>query len=75
MTQLNFKHMSEVVVILMTSTVLLGQLSQCMLGSRCSQIDTPCIQIRRDTVSEATMLELQHRHGPGPEETVAPGVK
>jgi hypothetical protein len=75
MTQLNFKHMSEVVVILMTSTVLLGQLSQCMLGSRCSQINTPCIQIKRDTVSEETMLALQRRQGSEPEETVAPGVK
>ena len=51
--------MSDMVVILMASTVLLGQLSQCMLGSRCSEINTPCCQIKRDTLSEDALNAMR----------------
>ena len=43
--------MADVYVIMLSSAVLIGQLSQCLLSSRCTEINTPCIQIKRDVLT------------------------
>jgi hypothetical protein len=35
---------------LLVISLLIGQVAHCMLSSRCSEINTPCLQIKRDVI-------------------------
>lgn len=35
---------------LMIITLLLGQIAQCILSSRCTKIESPCLTIERDVI-------------------------
>ena len=53
--------MPDILMISMGVTLLLGQLSQCMLGSRCSSIDTPCFSVKRDVMPLEAVTEMQNK--------------
>lgn len=43
--------MPEAYILIVGVTLLIAQISQCMLGSRCTEIETPCIKMKRDVVA------------------------
>lgn len=40
---------------LLVISLLVGQIAHCMLSSRCSEINTPCLQIKRDVIPAEEM--------------------
>ncbi len=49
----------DIFVIFMAGSVLVGQLAQCMLGSRCTEIKTPCCELKRDVLSAEELEDLR----------------
>jgi hypothetical protein len=47
--------------LILGATILLGQLAQCMLSSRCTEINTPCLSMKRDVLPAEEVLRQQHQ--------------
>lgn len=46
------------------ATILLGQLAQCMLSSRCTEINTPCLSMKRDVLPAEEVLRQHQQQQP-----------
>ena len=51
--------MADLTTTLMLASVLLSQLAHCILGSRCTRIESPCITCDRDVLDAKTVKELK----------------
>jgi len=50
--------MPDLITTLMLASVLLSQLAHCVLGSRCTRIESPCITCDRDVLDAKTVKEM-----------------
>ena len=50
--------MADLLTTLMLASVLLSQLAHCVLGSRCTRIESPCITCDRDVLDAKSVKEL-----------------
>jgi hypothetical protein len=58
--------MPEVLTLALVASLIVSQLAGCMIGSRCTQISTPCLTLTRDVLPPDKMPNIAPAGVPTP---------